>query len=457
MDELLKIWDNVLNSIKEEFEIANISFNSFLKPLEPYAIEDDDLIVIFQDENNERGLSYISRKYGNLIKIKIAELTGKEYNITFILAKDAVNYSLDNIKKKPVKQSITSLNYKDTNLNSKFTFDTFVVGSNNRFAYNASLAVAESPGEAFNPLYIYGGPGLGKTHLMHSIGNFIINENPEKKVLYVTSEYFVNEVINSIRNANNLELLLKLREKYRTVDVLMVDDIQFLIGKQSTQEEFFHTFNELQSQNKHIIISSDRPPKEMEILEERFLSRFEGGLLTDVGIPDYETRMAILRKKMEIKRVYFPDDVLDFISNNIKSNIREMEGALNKLIAINTLEGREINISIAKEELSTYINPNKHKEITPQMIIEIVADHYNISIDQMCSTRRTREISEPRQIAMYLCKEMTEYPFQAIGTLLGGKDHSTVIHGVNKIADRYNDEEIFKNEINDIKKKINNE
>ncbi len=454
IDELLIIWDKILLSIQKDFSIPEVSFKTFVQPLEPYAIEGNKLVVIFQDENDERGLNYINKKYGKSLKVKIAEMTDKEYEITFILANEAPDFTFpDTTKRKSLTQN-TLVNYKNTNLNSKYTFDTFVVGANSRFAYNASLAVADSPGEAYNPLYIYGGPGLGKTHLMHSIGNFIINEHPERKVLYVTSEDFVNEVINSIRDANNIDSMSRLREKYRSVDVLMVDDIQFIIGKESTQTEFFHTFNALHAAGKQIIISSDRPPKEMETLEERIKSRFEMGLLTDIGIPDYETRMAILRKKIEKEDILLTDDILDYIAENIKSNIREMEGALNKLIAFYTLDKKEITLEIAKNELSSYIYPGKQKEITPQVIIEVVADHYNISIDQMCSTRRTREISEPRQIAMFLCKEMTEYPFQAIGTLLGGKDHSTVIHGVNKVGDRYNDDNEFKNEIDAIKNKI---
>lgn len=453
MDELIRKWNSILTSIKEDYDIKDVTYKAFLKPLEPYDIEGNNLIIIFQDENDERGLKYIKNKFEVPLTIKIAEEIGKEYNITFILPRDAIGFSLNNSNDS--NSPYQNINYKDTNLNPKYTFETFVVGDNNRFSYNASLAVADSPGEAYNPLYIYGGPGLGKTHLMHSIGNYIINEHPEMKVLYVTSEDFVNEVINSIRDANSVDSMSRLREKYRSVDVLMIDDIQFIIGKESTQTEFFHTFNALYNSEKQIIISSDRPPKEMETLEERIKSRFECGLLTDVGIPDYETRMAILRKKTENENIYFNDEILNFIADNIKSNIREMEGALNRLIAFNNLDKREITLDLAKSELSSYINPNKQREITPQVIIEVVADHYNILIDQMCSTRRSREVSEPRQIAMYLCKQFTEDSFQAIGTLLGGKDHSTVIHGVKKIEEKYQENESFRREIDDIKKKIN--
>lgn len=452
MDELIRIWKDILLSIKEEYDVTDVAFKSFLAPLEPYAIDGYDLIVVFQDENDKMGINFIKKKYELPLKVMIAERTGKEYNINFILAQEAGKINVSS----STNNQPTPANYKNTNLNPKYTFETFVVGDSNRFAYNASLAVAESPGDAYNPLYIYGGPGLGKTHLMHSIGNYIFNRNPEKKVFYVTSENFINEVIESIRESStNSDSMPRLREKYRSVDVLMIDDIQFLIGKESTQNEFFHTFNALHGSEKQIILSSDRPPKEMEMIEERITSRFEMGLMTDVGIPDYETRMAILQKKIENERVYIGDDILDYIADNIKSNVREIEGALNKVIAYCTLGNKEIDIETAKIELANFIYPDKKREITPQLIIEVVADYYNISIDQMCSTKRTREISEPRQIAMYLCKDMTEFPFQSIGTLLGGKDHSTVIHGVNKVADKYKDDPLFYQEIEDIKKKIN--
>lgn len=457
MDQLLSLWDDILQQVKENFDITDVSFKSFVKPLEPYGIDGNDLLIIFNGENDTIGINYIKKKYETALKVTIAEMTGIEYNLVFLIEKNATNYSVKKEQKQNTIQNPDS--YKKTNLIPKLTFENFVTGSSNQFAYTAALAVAESPGEAYNPLYIYGGPGLGKTHLMHSIGNYIINQDPSKNILYVTSEQFVNEVIDSIRRSNNSDSMPKLREKYRSVDVLMIDDIQFMLGKDSTQSEFFYTFNTLFDAQKQIIISSDRPPKEMEILEERIKSRFEMGLMTDVGIPDYETRMAILLKKMENEHINIKEEVLIYIAENVKSNVRELEGALIKIKALTTLDknNREVTLEQAIDELSTLIYPNKEKEITPQMIIEMVSSHYNISIDQMCSSKRTREISEPRQIAMYLCKEMTEYPFQSIGSLLGGKDHSTVIHGVKKIGDRYNDDESFHKEIEDIKKKINNQ
>ena len=328
------------------------------------------------------------------------------------------------------------------------------MGKNNRFAHSAALAVAESPGDVYNPLYIYGGPGLGKTHLMQSIGHFILQQTPDIKVLYVTSEEFTNEVIDSIRNGN-ASAMTKLRDKYRTVDVLMIDDIQFIIGKESTQEEFFHTFNVLHSAGKQIVLSSDKPPKDMETLEDRIRSRFEWGLLADVGFPDYETRMAILRKKEEADGFHLDDEILDYIATNIKSNIRELEGALNKLLALSNLEKTEITMEIAERELQNIISPDKPREVTPQLIIEIVADHFNITVDQIISKNRSKVISNPRQIAMYLCKNMTNASLDAIGGIIGGRDHSTIIHGITVVTNEYEKNESFHEQIETIKKKIN--
>ncbi len=395
-------------------------------------------------------LGYISKKYLAPLRVAIVEITEIEYEIKFILPDEAKKLKVEH---KPLKKS-QSITGDNSNLNSNYTFDTFVVGNNNRFAYSASLAVAESPGEAYNPLYIYGGPGLGKTHLMHSIGHFVLNQNPDSKVIYVTSEEFTNEVIESIRNGN-ASSMTKFRDKYRKVDVLMIDDIQFIIGKESTQEEFFHTFNALQAQGKQIILTSDRPPKEMETLEERIRSRFEWGLMADIGIPDYETRMAILRKKAESDSFEIDDEALSYIANNIKSNVRELEGALNKLLAYNNLVHLPINREIAEKELANIITPDEPREITPQLIIEVVSEHYHISVDQMISKTRSSNVAKPRQVAMYLCKTMTECPLDTIGALLGGRDHSTIIHGIKKVTAEYNSNETIRNTIETIKKKIN--
>ena len=447
MEKVIEKWDQILNTVKKEHEISDISFDTWMRPLEVYALEENTLYILAPFE--QMALSYIQKKYYLPLKVAICEILEAEYDIQFILPEYAKTLNV----KKPTKK-VASLNGSYSNLNPNYTFDTFVVGNNNRFAQSASLAVAESPGETYNPLYIYGGPGLGKTHLMHSIGHFILDQNPDSKVIYVTSEQFTNEVIESIRNGN-ASSMTKFRDKYRTVDVLMIDDIQFIIGKESTQEEFFHTFNALQTQGKQIILTSDKPPKDMETLEERIRSRFEWGLMADIGIPDYETRMAILRKKAENDNFEIDDEILNYIANNIKSNVRELEGALNKLLAYNNLCKQSITMEIAQKELQNIITPDKPREITPQLIIEVVTEHFNISMDQMISRSRSSDIARPRQIAMYLCKTMTDSSLDVIGSFLGGRDHSTIIHGIRKIADEYEVNDNTKTLIDTIKKKIN--
>jgi chromosomal replication initiator protein len=441
MDQITQKWNEIIETLKNNYNIMDVSFKTWIKPLKIYKVEGNILYLIFQTEMDNMTLGYMRKKYELPLMVTIAEITGIEYEIKFLLPNEV---------EKPATDA-----QKNSGLNSKYTFDTFVVGNNNKFAHNAALAVAETPGEAYNPLYIYGGPGLGKTHLMHAIGNFILAENPNMKVLYITSENFMNSVIESIRSANNTQAMTKFRNTFRTADVLMIDDIQFIIGKESTQEEFFNTFNALYEANKQIILTSDRPPKEMKTLEDRMRSRFEWGLMADIGYPDYETRMAIIRNKVTLESINLNEEILEYIAENIKSNIREIEGALNKLSALSKLENKEITLEIAKEELQHIISPNKPREITPQLIIEIVAEHYQLSIDQMTSKTRNNNVSKPRQIAMYLCKQMTDSPLEAIGSLLGGRDHSTIIHGANKIADDIQKDDDLKKNIDTIVKKIN--
>ena len=449
MDKVIEKWDEILTTVKNEHELSEVSFDTWIRPLNVYAIEDDKLYIIVP--SGQMGLSYISKKYFLPLMVAITEITGIEYDIHFILPDQAQSLNLKN--KNNITAKPQAVKGDHSNLNPNYTFDTFVVGNNNRFAQSAALAVAESPGESYNPLYIYGGPGLGKTHLMHSIGHFIIDQKPDTKVIYVTSEEFTNEVIESIRNGN-ASSMTKFRDKYRTADVLMIDDIQFIIGKESTQEEFFHTFNALQTQGKQIILTSDKPPKEMETLEERIRSRFEWGLMADIGMPDYETRMAILRKKAESDNFNIEDDVLNYIATNIKSNIRELEGALNKLLAFNNLERTDITMEIAERELANIITPDKPREITPQLIIEVVSEHYHISVDQMISKNRSSDIAKPRQIAMYLCKNMTSNSLDVIGSLLGGRDHSTVVYAIQQVEKSMENNKKNKIVIEDIIKNI---
>ena len=446
MEAIEQKWEEILLTLKNEFDLSDLAFKSWIAPLKIDHIENNTLYIPCEEQITA---SYIAKKYSKPLSVVIEELTGKSYDIIFMETEQ-----LKKMRPKTARAMSPTEVIGRSGLNLNYTFDRFVVGGNNRFAHSAALAVAESPGDTYNPLYIYGGPGLGKTHLMHSIGNFILEQNPDSRVLYVTSEVFTNEVIDSIRSGN-ANAMTKLREKYRTVDVLMIDDVQFIIGKESTQEEFFHTFNELHSAGKQIILTSDKPPKDMETLEERIRSRFEWGLMADIGSPDYETRMAILRKKQEQEGVTLDNEILNYIATNIKSNIRELEGALNKLIAFRRLTGNEISIDVATHELQNMINPDKPQEITLQLIVEIVCDHFQISMDQILSKSRTNEIAKPRMIAMYLAKTMTGASQDAIGSFLGGRDHSTVIHGIKRVETEIQNNEAMKNQIEVIKKKIN--
>ena len=444
-------WDMIKQTIHKEYDLTNISYTTWIEPLQ-FSDVRNDTVYIQIPAGQAHALNYISNKYGSYFKVTISEMMDHDYEVSFILEKEK-NRDLEADFKSP-SSNTGNVNYEQANLNPKYKFDTFVVGNNNKFAHSACLAVAESPGNAYNPLFIYGGPGLGKTHLMHSIGHFILEQNPEMKVLYVTSESFTNEVIESIRSGN-ATAMTKLREKYRTVDVLMIDDIQFIIGKESTQEEFFHTFNVLHSAGKQIVISSDKPPKEMETLEERFRSRFDWGLIADIQPPDYETRMAILKKNAENFNRKIDDEIFQYIATNIKSNIRELEGAFNRIIAKSKIENQsEITLDLAEDALKDIINPDKPKEITPSLIIEVVAEQFGVSPEDITSKKRNSEFVQPRQVVMYLCRKLTDTSYVNIGKLLGKKDHTTIIHGVNKIEDELesNQEQAYK--VETIKKKI---
>lgn len=451
MNKVVEKWDEILQIVKTEHDLSDVSFNTWLKPLTVFEVVDNVVTIIVPSE--QVGLNYISKKYKLPLQVTISEVTGMENcDINFILPEDVP-------KRETVSPKAQSQDARceEAHLNPKYTFDTFVVGSNNKFAQAAALAVAESPGDTYNPLFIYGGAGLGKTHLMHSIAHFIIDHDENSKVLYVTSEEFTNELIETIRNGNN-SAMTKFREKYRNIDVLLVDDIQFIIGKESTQEEFFHTFNHLHVSGKQIIISSDKPPKDIETLEARLRTRFEWGLIADISSPDYETRMAILRKKEELdglQKYHISNEVMQYIATNVKSNIRELEGSLNKLIALHKLKNEEINIMLAAEALKDIVSPNKNRQITPELILEVVSEHFSVSIADLKSGKRNANIANSRQIAMYLCRTMTDTPLKSIGIMLGGRDHSTVSHGVDKVTEDIKTNEALNNTIEIIKKKIN--
>ena len=452
-------WEEIIEHLKVEHDLSNVSFNTWIRPLKVYDIIDDTVIILV---NSNSSVEYIEKKYLLPLKVCIADITGEEYEIRFLSEDDNV---LEELKSNPSEGTVkkrTKSAAEKAGLNPKYTFDTFVVGGNNNFAHAASLAVAESPGEVYNPLFLYGGVGLGKTHLMHSIAHFILDKNPKKKVLYVTSETFTNELIEALKmgkTSGNESAISKFRDKYRNNDVLLIDDIQFIIGKESTQEEFFHTFNHLHTSGKQIIISSDKPPKDIETLEARLRTRFEWGLIADISAPNYETRMAILQKKIELdqlEKYNIPKDVLKYIAENVKTNIRELEGSLNKLIALYKLnhEG-EIDIPLAAEALKDIISSDNKREVTPELILDIVADHFGITVADLKSNKRNADIAFPRQIAMFLIRTMTESSLKAVGIILGGKDHSTVKYKKEKIASEEKKDETLNNTINIIRKKIN--
>ena len=451
MEVLLQKWNEIIESIKIEHEISNIAFTTWLVPLKPYKIEGNTLLILTP---KELAISYIERKYSLAIMVAVAEFTGTEYQISFISDEDIDKMPAPKEENKPSNNVSVATAAERANLNPRYTFDTFIVGGNNRFAHSAALAVAEEPGEIYNPLFLYGGAGLGKTHLMHSIAHYILEGNPDAKDLYTTSEAFTNELIESIRNGNSSSMS-KFRDKYRNIDVLLIDDIQFIIGKESTQEEFFHTFNHLHSLRKQIIISSDKPPKDIETLEERLRSRFEMGLTADISLPDYETRMDILRKNVELDNFTIDDKVIEYIATNIKSNIRELEGALNKLIALYKLEKRPITVELAEAELRDIISPDTPREVTPELILNVVAEHFHVSPEDIISSKRQSEIVMPRQIVMYLCRDTGKFSLKNIGKFLGGRDHTTIIHGADKIQAEMAKSESLTSTVETIRKKIN--
>ena len=449
-------WSEIIEYLRVEHDLSNVSFTTWILPLKVYNVVDNTVFILV---NMNSSVDYIEKKYLLPLKVAIAEVTGIEYEVTLVSEDDERLATIEEMASKATEKKHTRSAAEKAGLNPKYTFDTFVVGGNNNFAHAASLAVAESPGEVYNPLFLYGGVGLGKTHLMHSIAHFVLNKNPKKRVLYVTSETFTNELIHALKNGKETSMA-DFRDKYLNNDVLLIDDIQFIIGKESTQEEFFHTFNHLHTSGKQIIISSDRPPKDIETLEARLRTRFEWGLIADISAPDYETRMAILQKKIELdhlEKYNIPNDVLEYIATNVKKNIRELEGSLNKLIALYRLEQnkREIDISLAAEALKDIISSENNRVVTPELILDIVSDHFGISVSDIKSGKRNADLATARQIVMYLCRNMTDVPLKSIGFLLGGKNHSTIKHGVEKIEKEIKENETLNNTVDIIKKKIN--
>ncbi|MCX0357780.1 chromosomal replication initiator protein DnaA [Clostridium perfringens] len=451
--QLNNLWEQALNIIKGE--ISEISFNTWIKSCTPISNSDN---ILKLSVPNEFTKGILDTRYKDLLIQALKIVTSRKFKIEFYLESDLEEEKENEEKQKEEKKentndvdgSIVVSDEMSATLNPKYTFQSFVIGNSNRFAHAASLAVAESPAKAYNPLFIYGGVGLGKTHLMHAIGHYILQENPKAKVVYVSSEKFTNELINAIKDDKNEEF----RNKYRKVDVLLIDDIQFIAGKERTQEEFFHTFNALHEENKQIILSSDRPPKEIPTLEDRLRSRFEWGLIADIQPPDFETRMAILKKKADVEGLNVPNEVMVYIATKIKSNIRELEGALIRIIAYSSLTNRDVSVDLASEALKDIISNKESAPVTVKTIQESVANYYNLRIEDLKSQRRTRNIAYPRQIAMYLSRKLTDMSLPKIGEEFGGRDHTTVIHAYEKISENLKTDEGLQSMINDITKKL---
>lgn len=449
-NELYDKWNEILENLRVNYDISMPAFNTFIKKLKVYSISDQHLTILIDDDRIGSNKSFIEKKYHTFLQVSIEEITGIHYEITYI-SKNEIEEKIpaEDFSKKIAKKGNRPF------INAKYTFETFVVGDNNDYAHAASLKVAEEPGDTYNPLFIYGGAGLGKTHLMHAIANYILDHDSTQKVVYVTSENFVNEIVEAI-GTNSMQ---DFRNKYRNIDVLLIDDIQFIIGKETMQQEFFHTFNHLSESQKQIVISSDKHPATMKMLEERLRSRFEMGLTVDVKAPTYETRMAILHRKVQEEQLLSIDDsILDYIATNISSNIRELQGAITKVIALSKLQHKEITLELAKKALADMINPNKKREITIDYIIETVADHFSISTNDLVSSKRTNNIAYPRQICMYLSCELTNNSLQEIASHLKRKDHSTVIHGRDNIKNMLENKENNSSLVKDIDilmKKIN--
>ncbi|MBF1331703.1 MAG: chromosomal replication initiator protein DnaA, partial [Mogibacterium diversum] len=433
-----KIWDSFIEEIKKS--TSKLSFDMFFSDLSLYKLDVDNKIIYIQLEDISI-IKFLREKYIVQIEDIFSRMLGDDFQVV-IKSKD--EYKSNKIdKKKKVRKSL----YKDNSklFNPKFNFENFVVGGNNRFAYAASLAVAESPAEAYNPLFLYGGSGLGKTHLMQAIGIQVIKNDPTSNVLYISSETFTNELIEAINTQNTNQF----KEKYRNIDILLIDDIQFLEGKEATQEEFFHTFNTLYENNKQIVISSDRPPSNLQKLDERLTTRFGFGITADVQPADFETRVAILKKKIELADIELDSDieeVCNLIAEKIKYNIRELEGAMNRMISFSEIMNNKIDLDFAKIVLKD-IYRDTDKAIAPERIRSTVASYYDIKVSDLDSKRRTAEIALARQVAMYLCRESTDFSFSKIGEIFGGRDHSTVMSNCNKIQTLYQEDELIKYDI----------
>ncbi|WP_044481587.1 chromosomal replication initiator protein DnaA [Paenibacillus antibioticophila] len=439
------IWQHILSIINTK--LSKPSFDTWFKATKIVSLSDRSIVI---SAPTTFAVEWLESRYTKLVATTVFEYLGKQVDVSFVIEESAIPEQTPVFKEPPAPVQVEENG--SNMLNPKYTFDTFVIGSGNRFAHAASLAVAEAPARAYNPLFLYGGVGLGKTHLMHAIGHYILEHNPSSKVLYISSEKFTNEFINSIRD-NRAE---SFRNKYRNIDILLIDDIQFIAGKESTQEEFFHTFNALHEERKQIIISSDRPPKEIPTLEERLRSRFEWGLITDIQPPDLETRIAILRKKAKAENLDIPNEAMMYIANQIDTNIRELEGALIRVVAYSSLINQDITTHLAAEALKDIIPSSRPKMITIQDIQQRVGEYYNLRLEDFKARKRTKAIAFPRQIAMYLSRELTDFSLPKIGDAFGGRDHTTVIHAHEKISQQLKSDQDLYKVINNLTEKIKN-
>jgi len=438
------IWNQTLEKMKEK--LSRPSFETWLKATKPVAFRDQFLLV---EVPNEFARDWLESRYSDLIEEILQNITSSALQVKFTIHNSPTelnNHQPYRDLKPDGPQSNSGANF----LNPKYSFETFVVGDSNRFAHAASLAVAEAPAKAYNPLFVYGDVGLGKTHLMQAIGHYTLRQNPDLKVVYVSSETFTNELINSIRDDKTVDF----RNKYRTIDILLVDDIQFLAGKERTQEEFFHTFNALHEANRQLVISSDRPPRDIPTLEERLRSRFEWGLITDIQKPDLETRIAILRKKASIERINVPNEVIVFIANQIQSNIRELEGALTRIKAYASMQNIPITVEMAKEALRDILALSQPRPLSIDDIQEGVARFFSLRTKDMLSKKRTQNIAFPRQIAMYLSRELTDASLPQIGQAFGGRDHTTVIHACSKIVSQLEKDSTLRSTLNKLQENL---
>ena len=433
MDSFNEAWTLVCDYCKQN--VTEVAYKSWLQNIEPLKLDlEEGKVLLMVRSDFQRNI--VMTVYMKLLKEAMKNIFGTELDIVIIVPEE--------ISKEPHNTAKTT-----TDEDYEFTFDTFIVGSSNKFAHAASLAVATNPGKAYNPLFIYGNSGLGKTHLLYAIRNEIHKNNPEKNIVYVKGEDFTNELIEAIMTKSNIEF----RQKYRKSDVLLVDDIQFIGGKDSTQEEFFHTFNTLYEIKSQIVLTSDRPPKEIQTLEDRLRSRFESGLIADIQPPDFETRIAIIRRKAELLKIELPDDVIEYIATRLKSNIRQLEGVVKKLKAKNQLYGDKININIAQKTISEILNNDQPPPLTVDIIIEEVARHFGLTSNDIRSSKRNSNISNARQIAIYAVRELIDMSMNTIGDEFGGRDHSTIVYALKQIEKNMDRDPKLKSTVNDI---INN-